>query len=498
MYIYLRKLFDSDAAGDHISFSRDVAQFYFNAPDSFLSKRANYTIHVVSLLNTSFFTDIELQCTTAFQFSTDLNSFLSDNGQKIQANDLLYVERFKKAFGVKLIKPSDKAYKTFDVLLTEHDRHFILCNDDPEEDLPEGGKEDEENSQFKDSFEHLENSHNIILLGAPGTGKSFRIDSFFKAKKIASKKVFRTTFHPDTDYASFVGAYKPTMSKQPDSLDPTKSIERIVYSFTPQVFTKAYVEAWKYPEDNVFLVIEEINRGNCAQIFGDLFQLLDRKEDGLSKYPIQADTDLALFLSRNDQLGEEHEGIANGELKLPRNMYIWATMNTSDQSLFPMDSAFKRRWEQEYICINYSDASSFTLLIAGKPFDWGKVLHALNEYIKGALHSTNKLLGNRFVQPKEGNIISYSVFRDKVLFYLFSDVFKDDDSFSEKFFDGREGYLFFEDLCEHDDTQISIDFIETLLAEDSLGIIDPDSNEDDAEDDTIPEKEEDSSDDIDQ
>ena len=138
----------------------------------------------------------------------------------------------------------------------------------------------------------------------------------------------------------------------------------IVYDFVPQAFVKAYVDAWRKMDatqgeggaaEPVFLVIEEINRGNCAQIFGDLFQLLDRKEDGCSNYPIDADDDLKRFLADERRLGncnaipgEVRDG---SKLILPPNLYIRATMNTSDQSLFPMDSAFKRRWEWKYLSL---------------------------------------------------------------------------------------------------------------------------------------------------
>ena len=315
----------------------------------------------------------------------------------------------------------------------------------------------------------------IIFYGAPGTGKSHRIDFRLKQMKVPSTKVFRTTFHPDTDYSSFVGCYKPTSySGGSSDVAPTG---KITYSFVPQVFTKAYVEAWKHQEENVFLIIEEINRGNCAQIFGDLFQLLDRDEKGISKYPIKADSDMENFLLRSDQLGAGNEGILYGDLKLPGNLFIWATMNTSDQSLFPMDSAFKRRWEQEYVPISYSDASGFTLNIAGENLNWGTVLFALNDYIKEATHSANKLIGNRFIQPRVGNVISYKMFRDKVLFYLFNDVFKDDDTFASQFYLNKPGYLFFEDLCEKDDPQIALTFIKGLLNASSTETDDSSSTE---------------------
>ena len=194
-----------------------------------------------------------------------------------------------------------------------------------------------------------------IFYGAPGTGKSNTIK---RTVDDQGKICFRTTFHPDSDYSTFVGCYKPTMKRSTITKDGvTTREEKIVYRFEPQAFTNAYVQAWKSKED-VCLVIEEINRGNCAQIFGDLFQLLDRK-NGESEYPINADTALADYLqvaladsNRDDIPVEVKSGM---KLKLPSNLYIWATMNTSDQSLFPIDSAFKRRWDWTYIPIKQHD-----------------------------------------------------------------------------------------------------------------------------------------------
>ena len=201
--------------------------------------------------------------------------------------------------------------------------------------------------------------------------------------------VFRTTFHPDTDYAAFVGCYKPSMN------DGT-----IEYAYTPQVFTKAYIAAWENTKKPIYLVIEEINRGNCAQIFGDLFQLLDRdKVTGKSEYPIKADKDLVAYIEK--ELGAGHEGIKNGELCLPSNLIIYATMNTSDQSLFPMDSAFKRRWDWEYVPINYSkdiDSGKFIINIAGAEYLWVDFLEKVNDKIYDATNSEDKQMGNFFIK----------------------------------------------------------------------------------------------------
>ena len=215
-----------------------------------------------------------------------------------------------------------------------------------------------------------------IFYGAPGTGKSYTINRDTKGED-----VIRTTFHPDSDYSSFVGAYKPTTMEETvmtvigtkavpvENTDGTERKEsKIVYEFVSQAFLQAYVEAWKkYSEPNEnerknqFLVIEEINRGNCAQIFGDLFQLLDRNDSGFSDYPIKADADMkrqlakafqGMSVAQADCINALYDGrdvvkdVLSGEiLLLPNNLYIWATMNTSDQSLFPIDSAFKRRWD---------------------------------------------------------------------------------------------------------------------------------------------------------
>ena len=329
-------------------------------------------------------------------------------------------------------------------------------------------------SAKEESLEPLQ----IIYYGAPGTGKSHRVEEYFEKHGIHKTKVFRTTFHPDTDYAAFVGCYKPTPIIDPVTKLPTQSF---TYEFAPQVFTKAYIEAWTHPEEAVFLVIEEINRGNCAQIFGDLFQLLDRDEKGESKYEIDADNDLAMFLRKEDQLGNNNEGIRNGKLKLPGWMYIWATMNTSDQSLFPIDSAFKRRWEWTYVPVNYVDAGIFTLIINEKHrYNWSHVLRGLNEYIKGELHNTNKILGNRFVQAGADKVISAKTFRDKVLFYLFNDVFKDDDDFKSLFFGENAEDKFFEDLCVTNDTELTIKFIENTCHANNL--VTPDASGSDVPD----------------
>lgn len=327
----------------------------------------------------------------------------------------------------------------------------------------------------------------IIYYGAPGTGKSHKIKA--QLEGVSKENIFRTTFHPDSDYSTFVGAYKPTMEKPKDkiyakgeliskltemkeggvtyspqkfgakywrslkqlNLSDKKDIlqacgmsdnytvefdkgvavgeeylacsneSRIIYSFVPQAFLNAYIQAYIKPEEKVYLIIEEINRGNCAQIFGDLFQLLDRDANGKSEYSIKADADLRAFLE--EKLGYDNPGIADGELCLPSNLYIYATMNTSDQSLFPIDSAFKRRWDWEYEPIKYKN-TAWKIVIDGTEYSWVSFQRIVNEKILRANSSEDKMLGDYFVNPS-GGVITAKVLLNKILFYLWNDVCKD-------------------------------------------------------------------------
>ena len=315
-------------------------------------------------------------------------------------------------------------------------------------------------------------SHQLITYGAPGTGKSFSTDQETKGKA-----TFRTTFHPDTDYSNFVGSYKPT--KEVDPFETVVNVGKykdgkiskeeelirkseISYDFVPQAFIRAYVAAWKNyaarvaaggaltEDDQVYLVIEEINRGHCAQIFGDLFQLLDRNEEGFSDYPIDADVDLSKWLYAQfaaDDFGDELKSIKGYEedgklvlkLCLPPNLFIRATMNTSDQSLFPMDSAFKRRWDWRYVPISEPDKDEepdfnkrkVLCKLGGenkleRRFDWWEFLRVINAAILNATKSEDKQLGYFFVKvPNNPGEISAEKFAGKVLFYLYNDVFKD-------------------------------------------------------------------------
>ena len=350
-----------------------------------------------------------------------------------------------------------------------------------------------------------------IYYGAPGTGKSKTIKDL-----TFGESVIRTTFHPDSDYASFVGTYKP-ITEEVDLRDcngkkviddDTKEVvkeERIAYKFIPQAFLEAYVEAWKKlgSSKKQYLIIEEINRGNCAQIFGDLFQLLDRNEYGFSDYPIVADKDMQKYLEKefagweitnkdeiNQLYGEANmvNLIMKGErLVLPSNLYIWATMNTSDQSLFPIDSAFKRRWDWKYVPIREGRDKetnaplNWYINTGDKQYKWWSFISKVNELIGSLTNSEDKKLGYFFCKAKDGEIDA-DLFVSKVIFYLWNDVFKDY-GFDDKDFQDEEGKIlsfdrFYED--KNGKTNVDIAIVEQFL--ENLGVEEYISEEEDSDD----------------
>lgn len=306
-------------------------------------------------------------------------------------------------------------------------------------------------------------SYQQINYGAPGTGKSHRVkeETAYWDKR---GRVVRTTFHPDSDYSTFVGCYKPTMENMPlrnnlgqiigkdgkyisvtqqYDIEDVVTEKKITYEFVAQAFLQAYIEAWTNRDEPEFLVIEEINRGNCAQIFGDLFQLLDRGDDGYSDYAIRADKDLRKHLC--DELADadisDYPKVKNGiDLLLPKNLFIRATMNTSDQSLFPIDSAFKRRWDWKYVPIakgvdEEGNELNWKIEADNHRYDWWDFISKINKKVFCLTNSEDKQLGFFFCKAVNGTI-STGTFVSKVIFYLWNDVFKDfgfdDDIFEDK------------------------------------------------------------------
>ena len=303
-------------------------------------------------------------------------------------------------------------------------------------------------------------SRNRIVFGAPGTGKSYTVDKERKELLGDEENYERVTFHPDYSYANFVGTYKPVPAKDIHGNDT------ITYAYVPGPFMRVYVEALKNSRtDNIkpyLLIIEEINRANVAAVFGDVFQLLDRGSDNVSEYPIQASEDIKKYLSDELHISPDECSM----IKLPDNMFIWSTMNSADQGVYPMDTAFKRRWDFTYLGIDDSDMDiRGKYVIVGKKeqqrIEWNDLRKAINEFLANEKINEDKQLGPYFISrsivvPEDGgNEIDSErfcdVFKHKVLMYLFDDAGKQKRG---KLFEGSaKGQTRYSKICEAFDEQ---------------------------------------------
>lgn len=264
--------------------------------------------------------------------------------------------------------------------------------------------------------------YNRIFFGAPGTGKSYVLDKEKDVLLREGGEYERVTFHPDYSYSQFVGTYKPVVDG-----------EKVLYKFVPGPFIRIYVKAKKNEKESVIkpflLIIEEINRANVSSVFGDVFQLLDRNDSNRSKYPIHPTEDIRKYLV--DELGGNSEEYST--IEIPNNMYIWATMNSADQGVYPMDTAFKRRWDFTYLGIDEKDEGikNYKMIVAEKEYNWNKLRKAINQVLlEECKVNEDKLMGPYFISK---NILEKSevknselvkVFKNKVIMYLFDDAAK--------------------------------------------------------------------------
>lgn len=259
---------------------------------------------------------------------------------------------------------------------------------------------------------------NKIFYGAPGTGKSHKINELTQ-----SGRAIRTVFHPDMQYVDFVGGLKPKSYKD------EQGVNKITYEFRPGPFTRALIESVNHPEENVYLIIEEINRAQAPAVFGEIFQLLDRDDTGRSKYAIDiADPDMLEYINA-------HTKTATDSCFIPQNMSILATMNSSDQAVMPMDTAFKRRWQFEYILIDFNNASSGAIpveilsaddTVSTLQIEWRHFAQIINQELKAARVPEDRLLGQRFLSDSELKDVETAreTLASKVLVYLWDDVLR--------------------------------------------------------------------------
>ncbi|ROR85739.1 dynein-related subfamily AAA family protein [Vibrio crassostreae] len=259
---------------------------------------------------------------------------------------------------------------------------------------------------------YVTTGYNKIFYGAPGTGKSHSLK-----QGLDEKQLIRTVFHPDTQYSDFVGCLKPVMDG-----------DKVTYQFRAGPFTEAVIKAVNDPSNSYHLVIEEINRAAAAAVFGEIFQLLDREKDGGSTYSIDiSDPDLSAYLNSHTD-----NAFSDNKIKLPPNLSLLATMNSSDQAVMPMDTAFKRRWEFEYLKIDYTNASYGEMSInlnsdeGVKPFKilWADFARVINTVLISEHIAEDRLLGHRFISENEFKEGSDNVLKGKLLMYLWDDVLR--------------------------------------------------------------------------
>lgn len=328
----------------------------------------------------------------------------------------------------------------------ELNNHPVLLHGNYRIDLPQHqyilNSYNEEPKETDTLNAQQEQPRNRILFGAPGTGKSYHLKK--QTEDLPQNRVERVTFHPEYTYFDFVGSYKPVMVKKNED-------ELIAYRFEAGPFAKMLKQALLHKDDEYYyLIIEEINRARAAAVFGDLFQLLDRDSEGRSEYGITPSRDLANYLTEKNEDGDG-VNLENGKLHLPKNFFIWATMNSADQGVFPLDTAFKRRWSFEYIPIDHNENK-----ISGTyGARWNTIRKHVNVLLQRAGINEDKQLGAFFLKGEElANEQRFqNAIEEKVIMYLYEDaarhqrrdIFKDDKArFSDlcKQFDGTAGSIF--------------------------------------------------------
>ena len=438
MHLYVKKIEDKDCGSNGIMLTHDIVRFFFNPEKSFfenLGTSKSYSF--AHFKNAREIKDINVKKINGFFYiDSAVVTLLRENHEDMAIGDLLYVEQVETTYRIKLIKVGDQNYETFNILLNKNDRHLLLLSDekesDEENDLEMSKKE-------KTPDQPLGPPKQIIYYGVPGCGKSNKIRE--QLKDVPEKNKVRVVFHPEYTNAEFIGQILPVTN------------DGIRYEFTPGPFTQIIKRAYLNPNEHFYLVIEEINRGNAAAIFGDTFQLLDRLKagetdslgndpanasvntftEGWSQYFVQND-DVNAYIRGNEnsiQIGNIRFD-SNTAIRLPPNLSILATMNTSDQNVFTLDNAFQRRFDMELVRNEFDLTkpavnAQYNAEIDDTGIKWGQFWGWINAKItatlKGLSSTEDKRLGVWFVS-NVGGIIDDKVFAEKVLKFLWDDVFK--------------------------------------------------------------------------
>lgn len=446
MNIYLRKILKHDIT-HQISVTKEVLNNFFgvfNEKESatMRGKKSGYSGTVTFLLATDP------------RFGGDIKQIINSEGGMYESDILLFVKG-QDSYTIEIISRTEARHNAF-ISLMETERHLIVHIDDIN-GIDNVGKIDDK-SASKSKISQF--PKNRIIFGAPGTGKSFNLKNDCEALlRHTSGSYERVTFHPDYTYSHFVGTYKPV----------TDIEGNIRYQYVPGPFMRVYVDALKSSKTDKpqphLLLIEEINRAKVAAVFGDVFQLLDRDDEGISEFEIHASEDI------RNHLAEKLDGYPSDfdRIRIPDNMFIWATMNSADQGVFPMDTAFKRRWHFEYLGINHKADLIKGKINLGKgthelEVDYNRLRKAINEKLtKDYKVNEDKLLGPFFLSKrvlktneKDGTIADPTKFIDsfksKIIMYLYEDAAK---QHKHKLFDGCDSSKF-SSVCEAFD-EIGID-----------------------------------------
>lgn len=403
MKIYIRKI-DDQCINKQISYTKEVLRDFLDdrgEKDEIkcVGKKSGKEYRVALLLSTDP------------RFDNALKNLLVDEGEGITSGDLMVMYKKKQYYIVEVVKQTDSNYANLLGLFEPGDRHVLLYDNEGEKNT---------------------SGTNIIFYGTPGCGKSYLVNSLYN---VEGNKVYRTVFHPEYSNADFVGQIMP----HEDDIDDTK----VHYSFSEGIFTTALRFAYEHPSIATILIIEEINRGNASAIFGEIFQLLDRDTWGDSVYSIK-NANIAKALGKD----------ADFDIKIPSNLSLIATMNTSDQNVYTLDTAFKRRWNLQKIRNSFRDIEDYdnlgktskeklrckyelaTRFIPGSAYTWKEFVERVNAKIseKGKgyfIQSEDKEIGVYFVSEaylslnkNDNDSILIKKFAEKVLMYLWNDVVK--------------------------------------------------------------------------